>query len=67
MREIIIYSGEEWQRIPELDAGETIAIQNEYGELRYLPKSEEIVKKYSNESGKGWGWIVAALAALALI
>ena len=47
MREVVIYSGEEWQRVPELDAGETYAIQNEYGELRFVAKSE-FVSKYTN-------------------
>lgn len=62
----IIYDGQQWQRIPELDAEETIAIQNEYGEIKFIPKSQAIVKKYtSKESSIAW-WILAAIG-LALI
>lgn len=34
--------------MPELDAAETYAIQNEYGELRFVTK-KEFVSKYMDE------------------
>ena len=64
-QEVIIYSGQEWQRMPELDAPETLAYQNEYGQIIYMPMAEA-VEKYATKSAFPW-WIVAAVGGLFLI
>ena len=67
MREVVIYSGEEWQRVPELDAFETYAIQNEYGELRFVTK-KEFVPKYMNEKSLfPWAIILGIVGGLMVV
>lgn len=67
MREIVIYSGEEWQRVPELDAAETYAIQNEYGELRFVPKSEFVSKYMDNKNLFPWAIILGIVGGLMVV
>ena len=64
MREIVIYSGEEWQRVPELDAFETYAIQNEYGELRFVAKKEFVSKYIDEKSLFPWAVIFGVVFGL---
>ena len=53
---VLVYSGMEWVHVPELDAGETIVFQNEYGQLHTEVKSQ-FISKYE---GKFPWWLVAA-------
>jgi hypothetical protein len=59
--DVVIYSGNEWTFIA--DAGETIAIQNEYGEMKIVPKAEAI-EKYGDAPKSTFG--LAILAAIVL-
>lgn len=61
---VVIYSGNEWTIID--DAGETLALQNEYGELKIVPKSEA-VEKYGNGSKKEFGWAILAAIVLGIM
>lgn len=61
---VVIYSGNEWTIIE--DAGETLALQNEYGELKIVPKSEAI-EKYGNEPKKAFGWAILAAIVLGIM
>ena len=49
---VVIYSGNEWKIIA--DAGETLALQNEYGELKIIPKAEAVAK-YGDAPKKAFG------------
>lgn len=61
---VVIYSGNEWTIIE--DAGETLALQNECGELKIVPKSEAVAK-YSNEPKKAFGWAILAAIVLGIM
>ena len=62
--DVVIYSGNEWTFID--DAGETIAIQNEYGEMKIIPKAEAVAK-YGDAPKKAFGWAILAAIVLGLM
>lgn len=62
--DVVIYSGNEWTFIA--DAGETIAIQNEYGEMKIIPKAEAVAKYGKGEKG-AFGWAILAAIVLGIM
>lgn len=62
--DVVIYSGNEWTFIA--DAGETISIQNEYGEMKIIPKAEAVAK-YGDAPKKAFGWAILAAIVLGLM
>lgn len=62
--DVVIYSGNEWKFIS--DAGETIAIQNEYGEMKIVPKAEAVAK-YGDAPKKAFGWAILAAIVLGIM
>lgn len=62
--DVVIYSGDEWKFIA--DAGETIAIQNEYGEMKIIPKAEAVAK-YGDAPKKAFGWAILAAIVLGIM
>lgn len=62
--DVVIYSGNEWKIIA--DAGETLALQNEYGELKIIPKAEAVAK-YGDAPKKAFGWAILAAIVLGLM
>lgn len=61
---VVIYSGNEWTVIE--DAGETLALTNEYGEFKIVPKAEAVAK-YGNEPKKAFGWAILAAIVLGIM
>lgn len=62
--DVVIYSGNEWTIIA--DAGETLALQNEYGELKIIPKAEAVAK-YGDAPKKAFGWAILAAIVLGIM
>lgn len=62
--EVVIYSGNEWTVIDE--TSETLAVQNEYGELKIIPKAAAVAKYGNGEKGT-FGWAVLAAVVLGLL
>ena len=61
---VVVYSGNEWTVIE--DAGETLALQNEYGDMKIVPKSEAVTK-YGNEPKKAFGWAILAAIVIGIM
>lgn len=62
--DVVIYSGNEWKIIA--DAGETLALQNEYGELKIIPKAAAVAK-YGDAPKKAFGWAILAAIVLGIM
>lgn len=53
--------------MPELDAFETYAIQNEYGELRFVAKKEFVSKYMDKKSIFPWAIILGIVGGLMVV